>query len=135
MRRQLTLWGVFVTRFEDALERFRRSSIGAEEAGELLGVSGRQFRGLCVRFADEGADGLRDRRLGRVLPRRSDALEIGRMCGHYRDRYRDFTVKHFHEMLVAEHNYKLCYTVTRLALQAVGLVRKLTNPLIFPSLG
>lgn len=126
MRRQLALWGVFVTRFEEALERFRRRSIGAEEAGVLLGVSGRQFRRLCVRFDDEGADGLRDRRLGRVSPRRSDAAEIGRMCGLYRDRYRDFTVKHFHEVLVAEHSYKLCYTVTRLALQSAGLVRKAT---------
>jgi len=126
MRRQVALRGIFVTRFEDALERFRRRSMGAEEAGELLGVSGRQFRRLCVRFDDEGADGLRDRRLGRVSPRRSDASEIGRMCGLYRDRYRDFTVKHFHETLVAEHNYKLCYTVTRLALQAAGLVRKAT---------
>jgi len=126
MRRQLTLWGVFVTRFEDALERFRRSSIGAEEAGELLGVSGRQFRRLCVRFDDEGAKGFCDRRLDRVSPLRSDASQIGRMRGLYRDCYRDFTVKRFHEMLVAEHNYKLCYTVTRLALQTTGLVRKAT---------
>ena len=84
MRHQLALWDIFVTRFEDALERFRRRSMGAEEAGALLGVSGRQFRRLCVRFDDEGADGLRDRRLGRVSPRRSDASEIGRMGGLYR---------------------------------------------------
>ena len=44
------------------------------------------------------------------------------MGGLYRDRYRDFTVQHFHEMLVAEHDFKLCYTVTRLALQTAGLV-------------
>ena len=36
MRRQPALWGVFVSRFEDALSRFRRRSIGDEEAGELL---------------------------------------------------------------------------------------------------
>ena len=77
-----------------------------------------------MRFEDEGADGLRDRRLGEVSPRRSDAAEIGRMGGLYRDRYRDFTGKHFHEVLVAEHDYKLCYTVTPLALQAAGLLRK-----------
>jgi len=108
MRHRLALRGVFVTRFEDALERFRWHSIGAEEAGELLSVSGRQFRRLCERFDDEGADRLRDRRLGRISPRRSDMLEIGWMCGLYRDRYHDWTVKHFHETLVAEHNHKLC---------------------------
>ena len=128
MRRPVALWGVFVTRFEDALERFRRRSIGAEEAGELLGVCGRQFRRLCVRLDDEGADGLRDRRLGRISPRRSDGAEIGRICGLYRDRYRDFTVKHFNEALVAEHDYKLFYTVTRLALQAAGLVTSQRPP-------
>ena len=124
MRRQTALWGVFVTRFEDALSRFRRRSIGAEEAGELLGVSGRQFRRMCVRFDGEGEEGLRDRRLGAISPRRSDAAEIGRMCSLYRDRYRDFSVKHFHEALLREHDYKLCYTVTRLALQSAGLVHK-----------
>jgi transposase InsO family protein len=42
----------------------------------------------------------------------------------YRERYSDFTVKHFHEQLLRRHNYKLCYTVTRLSLQAAGLVAK-----------
>jgi hypothetical protein len=40
----------------------------------------------------------------------------------YQERYRDFTVKHFHEQLQKRHDYKLCYTVTRLALQGAGLV-------------
>ena len=39
----------------------------------------------------------------------------GRMCGLSRDHDRDFTVKHFHEVLVAEHQYKHCYTVPPLA--------------------
>jgi hypothetical protein len=115
-----------VSRFEDALERFRRRHLSAEEAGELLGVSGRQFRRLCVRFDDEGVAGRRDRRLGAASPRRADAAEIGRMCELYRERYRDFTVKHFHETVARDHNYKLCYTVTRLALQSAGLVQKAT---------
>jgi hypothetical protein len=126
MRRQRALWGVFVSRFEAALERFRRRRLSAEEAGELLGVSGRQFRRLCVRFDDEGLEGLRDRRLGAASPRRADTAEIGRMCELYRERYRDFTVKHFHETLAREHTYKLCYTVTRLALPSAGLVQKAT---------
>lgn len=40
----------------------------------------------------------------------------------YRERYGDFTVKHFHETLRRQHNYTLGYTVTRLALQSAGLV-------------
>ena len=42
----------------------------------------------------------------------------------YREFYRDFTVKHFHEQLTKRHGYKLGYTVTRLSLQAAGLVGK-----------
>ena len=66
MRRATMLWGAFMTRFVDAQARYRRRGLTAEEAGELLGVSGRHFRRLCVRYDDEGVDGLRDRRLGRV---------------------------------------------------------------------
>src|SRR3978361_2477909 len=123
MRRQSAWGGVFVSRFRDALERFRRRRLSADEAGELLGVSGRQFRRLCVRFDDEGEEGLRDRRLGKASSRRADAAEIGRMRELFRDRYADFSVRHFHETLVREHNYKLCYTVTRLALQSADLVQ------------
>ena len=124
MRRGRMLWGVFVSRFAEALAGYRRRRLTGEEAGELLGVSGRQFRRMCVRFDEEGEAGLRDRRLGRPSPHRVSAAELARMCGLYRERYRDFTVKHFHEALVRDHSYELGYTVTRLALQAAGLVQK-----------
>ena len=45
------------------------------------------------------------------------------MLGLYEASYSDFTVKHFHEQLIKRHDYKLGYTVTRLALQGAGLVR------------
>jgi transposase len=122
MRRASTLWEVFVLRFEEALERYRKRRLTAEEAGEVLGMSGRHFRRLIERYEEEGADGLRDRRLGKPSPRRAPAAELTRMQILYQERYRDFTVKHFHEQLVKRHNYTLGYTVTRLALQAAGLV-------------
>jgi hypothetical protein len=34
------LWEVFVSRFEEALEQYERHRLTAEEAGELLGMSG-----------------------------------------------------------------------------------------------
>jgi hypothetical protein len=49
MRRATVLWEVFVTRFEEAFEQYQRRSLSGEEAGELLGMSGRNFRRLCVR--------------------------------------------------------------------------------------
>jgi helix-turn-helix protein len=122
MRRASVLWEVFVLRFEEAMQRYCRRRLTAEEAGELLGMSGRHFRRLLVCYDEEGADGLRDRRLGKPSPRRAPAAELTRMQILYQERYRDFTVKHFHEELQKRHNYKLGYTVTRLALQGAGLV-------------
>jgi len=90
----------------------------------VLGMSGRNFRRLCVRYEEDGIEGLRDRRIGKVSPRRAAARELLRMQELYRERYHDFTVKHFHEQLVRRHNYKLCYTVTRVSLQAANLVAK-----------
>ena len=124
MRRATMPWEVFVTRFEEAFEQYQRRRLSSEEAGELLGMSGRNFRRLCVRYEEEGSEGLRDRRIGKVSPRRTPARELERMHELYRERYSDFTVKHFHEHLVKRHNYKLCYTVTRMSLQAAGLVKK-----------
>ncbi len=87
-------------------------------------MSGRNFRRLCVRYEEDGVEGLRDRRIGKRSPRRAPERELERMHELYRERYGDFTVKHFHEQLVKRHNYKLCYTVTKLSLQAAGLVAK-----------
>ncbi len=124
MRRASALWEVFVLRFEEALERYRKRRLTADEAGELLGMSGRNFRRLSVRYEEEGEEGLRDRRLGKPSPRRAPLAELSRMQILYQERYRDFTVKHFHEQLEKRHNYKLGYTVTRLALQGAGLVAR-----------
>lgn len=124
MRRATMLWEVFVIRFDEAFERYRRRALTGEEAGELLGMSGRNFRRLCVRYEEDGLDGLRDGRLDKPSPRRAAAEELARMRDLYLERYSDFTVRHFHEHLVKHHGYKLGYTVTRLSLQAAGLVAK-----------
>jgi hypothetical protein len=118
------LWEVFVKRFEEAFEQYRRHRLTGEEAGELLGMSGRHFRRLCGRYEEAGIEGLRDRRIGKVSPRRAPARELERMQQLYQELYGDFTVKHFHEHLVRRHGYKLGYTVTRLSLQGAGLVAK-----------
>jgi transposase len=110
-------------RFESLLGRQERGDITQMEAAEILGVSIRTFQRWAARFEEAGIDGLSDRRLGSTSPRRAPAEELERMLGLYRDKYADFTVKHFHEQLVKRHNYLLGYTVTKLALHAAGLVR------------
>lgn len=111
-------------RFEDLLDRHERGYLTQEEAGEMLGVSGRTFRRWRDRWREDGAPGLLDRRVGKVSPRRAAASELARARALYAEMYDGFTVKHFHEKLVERHGYKLGYTVTRLALQSAGLVSR-----------
>jgi transposase len=108
-------------RFEDVLGRSQRSELSQMEAAELLGISERTFRRWRDRHREAGPSGLDDRRLTPSL-RRAPVAEIERMLGLYRDLYRGFTVKHFHEQLAKRHNYVLGYTVTKLHLQREGLV-------------
>ena len=113
--------GIRQMRFESVLDRCERSELSQMEAAELLGISERTFRRWRGRHRDGGKAGLADRRLVPSL-RRAPVVEIERMLGLYRDLYRGFTVKHFHEHLTKRHNYTLGYTVTKLHLQRVGLV-------------
>ena len=110
-------------RFIDLLERQEQGEITQEDAAEMLGISVRSFQRWRDRFTAEGDAGLADRRLGRPSPRRAPQEELERMLGLYRDRYADFTVKHFHEQLVKRHDYVLGYTVTKRSLHVAGLVR------------
>ncbi|MHC2463651.1 transposase [Bradyrhizobium embrapense] len=116
--------GVRRMRFSDLLERTEAKELTQEAASEVLGISVRTFQRWAERFEAEGDAGLVDRRMGRRSPRRAPEEELERMLGLFRDKYADFTVKHFHEQLQKRHDYRLGYTVTKLALHAAGLVRK-----------
>lgn len=115
--------GVRQMRFEGLLDRQTRGEITQEEAATVLGVSVRTFQRWAERYEEDGADGLKDGRLNRPSPKRAPREELERMLCLFRDKYSDFTVKHFHEQLVKRHSYYLGYTVTKLTLHAAGLVR------------
>lgn len=116
--------GVRRMRFSDLLDRTEAKELTQDAAAEVLGISVRTFQRWADRYEAEGDAGLVDRRMGRRSPRRAPAEELERMLGLFRDKYADFTVKHFHEQLQKRHNYVLGYTVTKLALHAAGLVRR-----------
>ena len=98
--------GVRRMRFSSLLERQERREITQEEAAEMLGLHVRTFQRWTERFQEEGEAGLADRRIGPPSPKRAPQEELERMLGLYRDKYADFTVKHFHEQLLARHGYK-----------------------------
>jgi transposase len=116
--------GVRRMRFSSLLERTEAKGLTQEAAAEMLGMSVRTFQRWASRYEAEGDAGLSDRRMGRPSPKRAPVEELERMLGLFRDKYADFTVKHFHEQMQERHGYVLGYTVTKLALHAAGLVVK-----------
>ena len=123
MRRTEQLQGLRLMKFEDVYGRCYGGDLSQVEASEILGVSERTFRRWRDRYEAEGAEGLYDRRLGRVSARRAAVDTVARVLELFETRYRDFTAKHFHEKLVAEHGFGLSYNWLRLTLQAHGRVR------------
>ena len=107
-------------KFEEVYGRTHRGGLSQAEAAEVLGVSERTFRRWRDRYEAEGADGLYDRRLGRLSARRAPVDEVARVLELFDTRYWDFTAKHFHEKLVADHGFKRSYNWLRLSLQAHG---------------
>ncbi len=124
MRRSEALQGVRVMRFLDILGRYEAAEFNQLEAAELLGVDERTFRRWRQRFEDDGEAGLLDRRLGKASGKRVPIDREHEVEALYRERYQGFTAKHFHEHLVAKHNFAWSYTWTKTFLYSKGLLEK-----------
>src|ERR1700722_4124184 len=97
-------------KFRDVLSRWEAGEVSMMEAGEVLGMSERQFRRYRGRYEEDGAEGLVARRVGKPSPKRVPAGDARRMLELYGDMYRGWNVKHFHERLVRDHGFRWGYT-------------------------
>jgi transposase len=93
-------------------------------AAEILGISPRGLRRWRQRYERYGYDGLLDRRRGKPSVRRVPLAAVETVVRLYRDRYRGFNVRHFHEIARREHGVPLSYSYVKQALQTAGLVKK-----------
>jgi hypothetical protein len=75
------------------------------QAAEILGCSARTLRRYRWRLERDGYDGLFDRRRRLPSPKRPPLAELQRVLALYRDRYRDFNVRHFHQLARREHRW------------------------------
>ena len=91
MRRTEQVQGLRLMKFEEVYGRTHRGGLSQAEAAEVLGVSERTFRRWRDRYEAEGADGLYDRRLGRLSARRAPVDEVARVLELFDTRYWDFT--------------------------------------------
>jgi len=110
-------------KFEDVYGRWYGDELSQAEAAEILGMSERTFRRYRDRFEADGAEGLYDRRLGRVSARRVPVDTVMEVLELFDTRYFDFTAKHFWDKLVAEHGFRRSYNWLRLTLQARGRIK------------
>src|ERR1700674_1093620 len=114
-------------KFRDVLSRWERKELSVLEAGEILGMSERQFRRYRHRYEEDGLAGLVDRRLGKASVKRVPLDKIVWMLGQYRTHHMGWNVKHFHEHLRRQHDFGWGYTWTKLQLHAAGLVDRATR--------
>jgi transposase len=111
-------------KFRDVLSRWERKDLSAMEAGELLGMSERQFRRYRARYEEEGLSGLIDKRLGKASGKRVPVDKIAWMLAEYRTHHMGWNVKHFHEHLQKQHSFCWGYTWAKTQLHAAGLVER-----------
>jgi transposase len=124
MKRAAWLQDRRMQKFRDVLSRWESGGLSMMEAGELLGMSERQFRRYRHRYEEEGMDGLVDRRLGKPSPRRAPSEAAQLMKELYEGSYRGWNVKHFHEHLVRDYGFRWGYTWTKTQLQTAGLATR-----------
>src|SRR5215471_4561587 len=124
MRRTEAREAVRMAMFLNLLRQWESAELSQGEAAELLGVSERTFRRWRDRYDEDGEAGLLDRRLGKASGKRVPSDRAEEVEALYRERYRGFTVKHFHEHLVRDHGFGWGYTWLKLHLQWAGLAPK-----------
>ena len=94
------------------------------QAADILGISARQLRRLKQRWERQGYDGLVDGRHGTPRRKRIALRTIEQLCRLRRERYADFSVRHFWEKATEVHGLAISYTWAKLTLQAAGLAEK-----------
>jgi len=109
-------------RVQEVMMRALSGEIHWFQAAESLGVDVRTMRRWRERFEHHGCHALFDRRREMPSPRRAPAAEVERVLRLYRERYRGFNVRHFHQIAQREHQVRLSYSWVKDALQLAGLV-------------
>jgi transposase len=111
-------------KFCDVLSRWKARQLSAQEAGEILGCSERQFRRYRRRYEEDGLTGLFDKRLGKASVRRVPIDKVAWMLSEYRTHYTGWAVKHFFDHLQKQHNFRWSYTWVKTQLHRAHLVTR-----------
>jgi transposase len=111
-------------RFQEVMLKAISGELHWFQAADILGMSARGLRRWRQRYERYGYDGLLDRRYGKPCVRRVPMATVEQMLRLYRERYRGFNVRHFHQVIRREHGVTVSYSFVKQALQVAGLVKK-----------
>lgn len=125
MNRTDVMQEIRIMRFVDVYERHQSKRLSLEEAAELLGICERSFRRWCRRYEEEGAQGLYDRRLGKIAHNAVEVDEVMELLNLFETHYGDFSVAHFYDKWRTQHGGHHSYTWVKNQLQKAGHVKKL----------
>jgi hypothetical protein len=108
----------------DVMRKAVEGTITWSQAAEVLRVTPRHMLRLRWVYEQFGVPGLRDRRTGRRMPTRLDPALVEELCRLRRERYADFSIRHFHQFATEKHGLHISYTWTRKVLQMRGLAEQ-----------
>ena len=111
-------------KIEQVILRALSKQITFWQAARIVGISPRHLQRLYERYRRFGFDGLYDRRKGRPSPKRVPLAVVEQVLCLYREKYFDFSVRHFHENLREGHGIDYSYTYIKRMLQGAGLVSR-----------
>lgn len=123
IERRIALEAKAMTR-EEVIIKAIEKRISWLQAADILGITPRHVRRLKTYVEQGGMNMLRDRRGGTRRRARVPVATIQEVCRLRRERYPDFSIRHFYEFATEKHGLKLSYTLTRSVLQAARLAPK-----------
>lgn len=94
------------------------------QAADILGMTPRHMRRVRRNYEQLGVDAFRDHRGGTPRRKRIPLVTIQQLYQLRKEKYAEFSVKHFWEFATERHGLKLSYNWARLVLQEAGLAEK-----------
>lgn len=113
-----------VMRRQEVILKAIAGDINWIQAARIVGVSDRQMRRLKTKYERHGFPCLMDNRHGRPAWNHLPVELTKKVLNLYRDQYFDFNVRHFHEKLIAEHQFTHSYSWLKTVLQEANLVER-----------
>ncbi len=108
-------------KIQDVFLRAYHDKLTWRQAAEILKVDERTIRRWKQTIEQNGYEALLDRRTKRPSPKKAPETIAQQVCKLYRDTYRDWNVKHFHEQLM-KYGISYKYTWVKNLLQGAGFV-------------